>query len=369
MYNTDPSVPDWEKNPEQIRANNQEISAADAERAQAWAETFPNNEENPWLNADMQAAQGEQVAESQYMPQLEEEMSQTPQGEQLPPEMAQFEDPNQPQEPFSQPSTDANNELTSTDNIVTNQIREVWNNGDGGQSLEDAYDDLRGSFTAENIKTSADMVETEVSDTVRENSGKSMDSEVSLAQDSNANPDTPLVSDTTQANNDLYDLAASAGATALGAQANTEIAMTEFAQANESQTADSAQRDLEEAKQTLESIQSDIPAIAGQAEQNSSELKTAENVLHDAQQMVIDAQESLEAAQKEAEQRQEFIDDHQEEVKNLQDQGVEMEEINQAIDETGNLDSLQEENQPENNLLSEQPQFEDEFEPRQSIFG
>ena len=343
MYNTDSTVPEWEKTPEQTRANNQEISAADAERAQAWAETFPNNEVNPWLNADMQAAIGEQVAEtlSQPSPDDDNELDDPDNGNEL-------------------TSSNTNNELVSTDNIVTNQLREVWNNGNGGQSLEDAYDDLRGSFTAENIKTSADMVETEVSDTIKENSGKSMDSEANLAQDNNDSPDAPPVSDFSQANADLYNLAASAGATALGAQANAETAMAEFAQTNESQSADSVQLDLEEAKQALESIQSDVPAIAGQAEQNSSELKTAESILHDAQQMVYDAQASLEAAQEQAEQRQEFIDEHQEEVQDLQDQGVEMEDINQAITETGDIKNLQEENPPEE---------DDEPDMRQSIFG
>ena len=343
MYNTDSTVPEWEKTPEQTRANNQEISAADAERAQAWAETFPNNEVNPWLNADMQAAIGEQVAEtlSQPSPDDDNELDDPDNGNEL-------------------TSSNTNNELVSTDNIVTNQLREVWNNGNGGQSLEDAYDDLRGSFTAENIKTSADMVETEVSDTIKENSGKSMDSEANLAQDNNDSPDAPPVSDFSQANADLYNLAASAGATALGAQANAETAMAEFAQTNESQSADSVQLDLEEAKQALESIQSDIPAIAGQAEQNSSELKTAESILHDAQQMVYDTQASLEAAQEQAEQRQEFIDEHQEEVQDLQDQGVEMEDINQAITETGDIKNLQEENPPEE---------DDEPDLRQSIFG
>lgn len=352
MYNTDSTVPEWEKTPEQTRANNQEISAADAERAQAWAETFPNNEVNPWLNADMQAAIGEQVAETLSQPSPDDDN-----------ELANTDDDNELDDPDNGnelTSSNANNELTSTDNIVTNQLREVWNNGNGGQSLEDAYDDLRGSFTAENIKTSADMVEAEVSDTIKENSGKSMDSEANLAQDNNDSPDTPPVSDFSQANADLYNLAASAGATALGAQANAETAMTEFAQTNESQSADSVQLDLEEAKQALESIQSDIPAIAGQAEQNSSELKTAESILHDAQQMVYDAQASLEAAQEQAEQRQEFIDEHQEEVQDLQDQGVEMEDINQAITETGDIKNLQEENPPEE---------DDEPDMRQSIFG
>lgn len=352
MYNTDSTVPEWEKTPEQTRANNQEISAADAERAQAWAETFPNNEVNPWLHADMQAAIGEQVAETLSQPSPDDDN-----------ELADTDDSNELDDPDNGnelTSSNANNELTSTDNIVTNQLREVWNNGNGGQSLEDAYDDLRGSFTAENIKTSADMVETEVSDTIKENSGKSMDSEANLAQDNNDSPDTPSVSDFSQANADLYNLAASAGATALGAQANAETAMTEFAQTNESQSADSVQLDLEEAKQALESIQSDIPAIAGQAEQNSSELKTAESILHDAQQMVYDAQASLEAAQEQAEQRQEFIDEHQEEVQDLQDQGVEMEDINQAITETGDIKNLQEENPPEE---------DDEPDMRQSIFG
>lgn len=343
MYNTDSTVPEWEKTPEQTRANNQEISAADAERAQAWAETFPNNEVNPWLNADMQAAIGEQVAETLSQP--------------SPDDSNELDDPDNGNELTS---SNTNNELVSTDNIVTNQLREVWNNGNGGQSLEDAYDDLRGSFTAENIKTSADVVETEVSDTIKENSGKSMDSEANLAQDNNDSPDAPPVSDFSQANADLYNLAASAGATALGAQANAETAMAEFAQTNESQSADSVQLDLEEAKQALESIQSDIPAIAGQAEQNSSELKTAESILHDAQQMVYDAQASLEAAQEQAEQRQEFIDEHQEEVQDLQDQGVEMEDINQAITETGDIKNLQEENPPEE---------DDEPDMRQSIFG
>lgn len=343
MYNTDSTVPEWEKTPEQTRANNQEISAADAERAQAWAETFPNNEVNPWLNADMQAAIGEQVAETLSQP--------------SPDDSNELDDPDNGNELTK---SNTNNELVSTDNIVTNQLREVWNNGNGGQSLEDAYDDLRGSFTAENIKTSADMVETEVSDTIKENSGKSMDSEANLAQDNNDSPDAPPVSDFSQANADLYNLAASAGATALGAQANAETAMAEFAQTNESQSADSVQLDLEEAKQALESIQSDIPAIAGQAEQNSSELKTAESILHDAQQMIYDAQASLEAAQEQAEQRQEFIDEHQEEVQDLQDQGVEMEDINQAITETGDIKNLQEENPPEE---------DDEPDMRQSIFG
>lgn len=361
MYNTDSTVPEWEKTPEQTRANNQEISAADAKRAQAWAETFPNNEVNPWLNADMQAAIGEQVAEtlSQPSPDDDNELANTDDDS----ELADTDDSNKLDDPDNGnelTSSNANNELTSTDNIVTNQLREVWNNGNGGQSLEDAYDDLRGSFTAENIKTSADMVEAEVTDTIKENSGKSMDSEANLAQDNNDSPDAPSVSDFSQANADLYNLAASAGATALGAQANAETAMAEFAQTNESQSADSVQLDLEEAKQALESIQSDIPAIAGQAEQNSSELKTAESILHDAQQMVYDAQASLEAAQEQAEQRQEFIDEHQEEVQDLQDQGVEMEDINQAITETGDIKNLQEENPPEE---------DDEPDMRQSIFG
>lgn len=360
MYNTDSTVPEWEKTPEQTRANNQEISAADAERAQAWAETFPNNEVNPWLNADMQAAIGEQVVEtlSQPSPDDDNELANADDDE-----LADTDDSNELDDPDNGnelTSSNTNNELVSTDNIVTNQLREVWNNGNGGQSLEDAYDDLRGSFTAENIKTSADMVETEVSDTIKENSGKSMNSEADLAQDNNGSPDAPSVSDFSQANADLYNLAASAGATALGAQANAETAMAEFAQTNESQSADSVQLDLEEAKQALESIQSDIPAIAGQAEQNSSELKTAESILHDAQQMVYDAQASLEAAQEQAEQRQEFIDEHQEEVQDLQDQGVEMEDINQAITETGDIKNLQEENPPEE---------DDEPDMRQSIFG
>ena len=360
MYNTDSTVPEWEKTSEQTRANNQEISAADAERAQAWAETFPNNEVNPWLNADMQAAIGEQVAETllQPSPDDDNELANTDDNE-----LANTDDSNELDDPDNGnelTSSDSNNELTSTDNIVTNQLREVWNNGNGGQSLEDAYDDLRGSFTAENIKTSADMVETEVSDTIKENSGKSMDSETNLAQDNNDSPDAPPVSDFSQTNADLYNLAASAGATALGAQANAETAMTEFAQTNESQSADSVQLDLEEAKQALDSIQSDIPAIAGQAEQNSSELKTAESILHDAQQMVYDAQASLEAAQEQAEQRQEFIDEHQEEVQDLQEQGVKMEDINQAITETGDIKNLQEENPPEE---------DDEPDMRQSIFG
>lgn len=360
MYNTDSTVPEWEKTPEQTRANNQEISAADTERAQAWAETFPNNEVNPWLNADMQAAIGEQVAEtlSQPSPDDDNELANADDDE-----LADTDDSNELDDPDNGnelTSSNTNNELVSTDNIVTNQLREVWNNGNGGQSLEDAYDDLRGSFTAENIKTSADMVEAEVSDTIKENSGKSMDSEANLAQDNNDSPNAPSASDFSQANADLYNLAASAGATALGAQANAETAMAEFAQTNESQSADSVQLDLEEAKQALESIQSDIPAIAGQAEQNSSELKTAESILHDAQQMVYDAQASLEAAQEQAEQRQEFIDEHQEEVQDLQDQGVEMEDINQAITETGDIKNLQEENPPEE---------DDEPDMRQSIFG
>ena len=41
-------------------------------------------------------------------------------------------------------------------------------------------------------------------------------------------------------------------------------------------------------------------------------------------------------------------------------EALEMDEINQAITEDGNIDSLQEENPPEK---------DDEFEPRQSIFG
>ncbi len=378
MFNTDPTVPDWEKSPEQIKKDNQE--AAESQNAQAWAEAFPAPaaENNPWLNANMTSEQpAAQAPEAQAMPQMEDELTLTPEedqltpeeqpplGEQLPPETPQFEDPTQPPMPPVGPAPGANNELASTDNIVTNQLQEVWNNGQGDQSLTDAYDDLRGSFTADNIKTSADMVETDINDAIQENTGKSADSEANLAQGGEITPDMPPSASQSQVSADLYNLTASAGATAIGAQANAETAAAQLMQDNSDVAADATQRDLDSAKQTLEDIQSDIPVVGAQAEPGSTELQTAESVLQDAQQMVIDAQESLKNAQKQAEERQEFINEHQEEVKDLQDQGVEMDEINQAITETGSLDTLQEDTKPEGAPAED----DDELEPRQSIFG
>ena len=341
MFNTDPTVPEWEKSPEQTKRDSQE--AINSQNAQAWAEAFPapTAEENPWNNFEMTPDQTAQAPEAQAMPQMEDELAPAPQDEQLTPEAQPLQDEQLPPEipifegfdqptgpaepapepipaPIPEPAPGANAELASTDNIVTNQLREVWNNGQGGQSLTDAYDDLRGSFTADSIKTSADMVETKVSDTIQENSGKDTNSEVNFDQSAGAT-DAPLGPDQGQVNAALYDLTASAGATALGAQASAETAATQLMQDNESINADATQQDLDTAKQTLEDIQSDIPTIGAQAEPGSTELQTAESVLHDAQQMVIDAQQSLEAAQKQAEERQEFIDEHQEEVKDLQD--------------------------------------------------
>ena len=78
--------------------------------------------------------------------------------------------------------------------------------------------------------------------------------------------------------------------------------------------------------------------------------------------MVAQAQDSLTAAQNAATERQEFIENNQATIDNLQDQGVQMKDINQAIDETGGVQELQ----------NEIPQTgeEDEYvEPRVSIFG
>lgn len=325
MFNTDTTVPEWEKSPEQSKKDN--LENAESQNAQAWAEAFPPEEnDNPWLNVDMES------------------------------EKPQLEDDTKP----SMPDSDDNNELADTDNIVTNQLREVWNDGQGGQNLTDAYDNLRGSFTAENIKTSADTIETTVSDTVQENSGKDAGSEVNYAQSDENTPEALPEPDQNQVKSDLYNLTASAGATAIGAQASAEMATAQLMQDSENGGTDSTQQDLDDAKQTLEDIQSDITTIGTQAESGSSELQTAESALHDAQQMVIDAQQSLEEAKQQAEERQEFIKEHQEEIQDLQEQGVEMGEINQAITEDGNIDSLREENPPEK---------DDEFEPRQSIFG
>ena len=338
MFNTDTTVPEWEKSPEN-HTENQE-NAELSQRAQAWAEAFPDDSaENPWLTANMEETPNDTPAE-------------TP-----------FEDPDaRPMGPTPNPSQEAEapNQLNNPDNIVAGQMLQVWNGGDGGQSLENAYDDLRGSFTAENIKTSADMVEPVVADTIRENKSKDPESETELTIDNNLDPEEQSVTRQQQVQADLYNLTASAGATALGAQASAETAMNSLQHDNESTDADAAQRDLEEAQRALEDIQSELPTITSQLERDPLALKTAENTINDAQNMVAEAQESLQAAQDAANERQDFIEDNQEAIDDLKEQGVQMEEINQAIDETGSIEQLQNENPPED---------EEDEAPRPSIFG
>lgn len=368
MFNTDTTVPDWEKSPEK-QTENQEIqqNAEYARRAQAWSEAFPNDGEanNPWLSADMEATSNAQTAETEDAPLEDEDPTLEDTEEFVPQETPTFENPiEQPMGVDPNPSQEAEapNQLNSTDNIVANQMQQVWNNGNGGQTLDSAYDELRGSFTAENIQTSAEMMEPEVADTIRENEGKDASSEANLALDNNLNSETQSISSQQQAQADLYNLTASAGATALGAQATAEAATNQLQQDNDEIAAEAAKRDLEEAQRAIDDIQSEMPMVTSQIHNDPLAESTAENTVRDAQRMVDQAQESLQAAQDAAMERQDIIDEKKDAIEDLQDQGVQMEEINQAIDETGGVEKLQEK------TLSDSNEEEDE-EPRLSIFG
>ena len=312
MFNTDTTVPDWEKSPENHTENLE--NTEDARRAEAWNEAFPDsaNTQNPWQNANMEA-----------------------------------ETPNQ---------------LNNTDNIVAEQMQQVWNDGNGGTSLDAAYDDMRGSFSAEDINASAEAIEPEVANTISENEAKNPDSEGELAFTNNLDQEAAPITDQQQAQTDLYSLTTSAGATAMGAQASAEMAEKSLQQNNDMTAANEAMRDLEEAQKALENIQSEVPTVANQLNQNPLAQDTANATIRDAQRMVAQAQDSLTAAQNAATERQEFIENNQATIDNLQDQGVQMKDINQAIDETGGVQELQ----------NEIPQTgeEDEYvEPRVSIFG
>ena len=361
MFNTDTTVPDWEKSPEN-HTENQE-NAELTRRAQAWNEAFPNNgAENPWLTADMETPKAPQTTSNEVAPLDDEIPTMTAPEELMSQEDSSFENPiDQPMgvEPNPSQESEAPNQLNSTDNIVANQMQQVWNNGNGGQTLNSAYDELRGSFTAENIQTSAESIEPEIATTIRENESKGVSSEANLALDNNLNPETPSISSHQQDQADLYNLTASAGAAALGAQASAEVAMNELQQNNDENAAEAAKRDLEDAQRTLEDIQSEIPIITSQLHDDPLAESTAESTVRDAQKMIDNAQESLQAAQDAAIERQEVIEENKEAVENLQEQGVQMEEINQTIDKTGGIEELQE------NASSEP---EDE-EPRFSIFG
>lgn len=359
MFNTDTTVPEWEKSPENHTENQETQQNAEyARRAQAWSEAFPNEEaaENPWLTANMEETDIPQADEVNNVAPAEDELAldnPTEMDTQLP--MDSIE---QPIGVVPNPSQEADmpNQLNSTDNIVANQMQQVWNNGNGGQSLDSAYDELRGSFTAENIQASAEAVEPEVADTIRENKAKGPNSETELALDNNLDQETQSVTSQQQVQADLYNLTASAGATALGAQASAEAAMDTLQQTNNTIEADAAKRNLEEAQRTLNDIQSEIPMVTSQLQNDPLAERTAQDTIRDAQKMVDEAQESLQTAQDAAVEREDFIEENQETIENLQDQGVQMSEINQSIDETGGVKELQEE-------------VELEDEPRLSIFG
>ena len=122
MFNTDTTVPDWEKSPENHTENqeNAEIS----QRAQAWTEAFPNNEaENPWLNANMEGQATQPAEATEEL--LDEAQPQDDLSTEMLTEQPMGVTPNPSQE------EDAPNQLNSTDNIVANQMQEVWNNGNG----------------------------------------------------------------------------------------------------------------------------------------------------------------------------------------------------------------------------------------------
>ena len=338
MFNTDTTVPEWEKSPENHTENQETQQNAEyARRAQAWSEAFPNEEaaENPWLTANMEETDVPQADEVNNVAPAEDESALD-----NPTEM----DTQLPMDPIEQPigvvpnpsqEADMPNQLNSTDNIVANQMQQVWNNGNGGQSLDSAYDELRGSFTAENIQASAEAVEPEVADTIRENEAKGTNSETELAIDNNLDQETQSVTSQQQVQADLYNLTASAGATALGAQASAEAAMDTLQQTNNTIEADAAKRNLEEAQRTLNDIQSEIPMVTSQLQNDPLAERTAQDA---------------------AVEREDFIEENQETIENLQNQGVQMSEINQSIDETGGVKELQEE-------------VELEDEPRLSIFG
>lgn len=349
MFNTDTTVPEWEKSPEN-HTENQE-NAELSQRAQAWAEAFPNDSaaENPWLTTNMES---NALAEPETLATTETPEMPIAAGEDV--DKIDGINPNPSQE------EDIPNQLTDTTNVVTGQTQEVWNTGDGGQkSLESAYDAMRGTFSAQDIGNSAQLVNAEIADTLRENSSKSLNSEAELALDNNLNPEEEKVSTQEQSQADLYNLVTSAGVTALNAKAQSETAIESLQQDNQSLEAAAAERSLADAKQTLENIQGDMNTIAQQIDQDPLAIKTASDTIDDAQKMVLDAQESLQTAQDQASERQDYIDENQEAVEDLQNQGVQMEEINQSIDETGGIEKLQTENSPEN---------EDEI-PRVSIFG
>ena len=313
MFNDSQNI---EAEPGAANAEAKDLSGIELERAKQWAESFPE-EPNPWV--EQQAVQLEQPAEANP-------------GE-------------QPDENPVAMSADTPNQLRNTTNQVTNAIETSWNAGDGGASLSDSYDSLRGKINASDVQQLANEAAPTISRIEHFNDNgapATVNTEIEAQTGDNS------AASQAQIESDMHDLAVGAGTVAFGAQAAAENAIEELSHKNESDALKDAEQQLVQAQQQIEHLTEETAAAARAVEGDTKLVDTATNITGEAQELVEQAQKNLQEAAEEAETRQQEIKEHQTEADALVNSGaMSEEELNQSLSEGQSIENLVEQNAQE----------------------
>ena len=365
---------DGSQNIEQMPGANGEQKPLDQvqqERATQWAESFPT-EPNPWAQEvtetpatlESQTTPEDMPTEPTMEPSIDSPME--PQIADMPAELGMqgnppAEDEGQLEGNPVQMSSDTTNQIRNTSNQVTAALEKSWNEGEGGPSLEDTYDSLRGKVGTEEVQQLVNKAEPTISHIQRDNANNASVGENTAIESELGDNTAPARA---QIENDLHDLSVGAGTVAFGAQATAEQTINELEQSNDDTSLQDAQQELMAAQQQIETLTQETEAAAKAVENDQKLVHTAETMTSEAQDLVAQAQEDLQQAADEAEQRKDEIAEHQDQVDQLINTGAITEEkLNQDLSDGQSVDQIIQDNAPIANALGDSPNIQTSYDP------
>lgn len=309
MYNTDNQIQNFETMPGENKANISPEKAEElAQNAEAWenamadfTEATESVEEAAELGDDARLEEAEEAQElaEDTLKEINEEQA------------ADLQDAK-----AASPENDFTPRLNDPSNPVAHAFDEAWRDGQGGISLENAYDGIRTQNSAESIQVAAQQIQPEIATITRENSNTG-DASVEAREDG--------VSEDAAEKQNLEEISEAATAIAIGAQAEAEQAVQDL---NYNRITDSSNAESSLAKAEAELNQLASEARMSQNEQpgETQAQRTSEDILSQAIDMVNDASDEVSEAADRQEERLQEAEERKEEVERLREQRAEEEQ-------------------------------------------
>jgi len=316
MYNTDNQIQNFETMPGENKANISPEKAEElAQNAEAWenamadfTEATESVEEAAELGDDARLEEAEKAQElaEDTLKEINEEQA------------ADLQDAK-----AASPENDFTPRLNDPSNPVAHAFDEAWRDGQGGISLENAYDGIRTQNSAESIQVAAQQIQPEIATITRENSNTG-DASVEAREDG--------VSEDAAEKQNLEEISEAATAIAIGAQAEAEQAVQDL-NYNRITDSSSAESSLAKAEAELNQLASEARMSQNEQPGEIQAQRTSEDILSQAIDMVNDASDEVSEAADRQEERLQEAEERKEEVERLREQRAEEEQ--EAKDQLG----------------------------------